>query len=236
VNVALNIEALFSTAVCRRALSTVAIETVLVVLVGCGGAQNGSNNQPDGGAQPSSGTLAISPAAIDFGAVAAGGTGEVSGTLTAIESSVTISTASWNGAGFSLSGIVFPKTIAAGQSTSFKVIFSPQSSGSASGSLKFFSDASSSPTEATLAGSGIGASQHSVSLNWNASSNAVEGYYVYRSTSTGGPYSRVSGLQPATLYTDSSVGAGQTYYYVVTAVNSSVESGYSNEARADIPQ
>ena len=232
---AINFGAHFSTALRLRALITVVVATVLVSLAGCGGAQNGSINQPDDGSQPSSGTLTITPATIDFGAVAVSSTKGVSGTLAATHDSVTISTASWNGTGFSLSGITFPKTIAAGQTTTFEVVFSPQSSGSASGSLKFFSDATSSPTEATLSGSGIGASQHSVSLSWNASSNTVDGYYVYRGTNTGGPYSRVSGLQLETVYTDSTVAGGQTYFYVVTAVDSSVESGYSNEAIAAIP-
>ncbi|MBZ5547413.1 MAG: hypothetical protein LAO22_05535 [Acidobacteriia bacterium] len=43
-------------------------------------------------------------------------------------------------------------------------------------------------------------------------------------------------LDASTAFTDNSVTAGQTYYYVVTAVDaSSNESGYSNETSAVIP-
>ena len=64
----------------------------------------------------------------------------------------------------------------------------------------------------------------------------MQGYYVYRGNQTGGPYSKISSLLPATSYIDASVSSGQTYYYVVTALGSgSQESGYSNEAVAAIP-
>ena len=36
-------------------------------------------------------------------------------------------------------------------------------------------------------------------------------------------------------YTDTNVTAGQTYYYVATAVEGSSESAYSNQATAVIP-
>jgi hypothetical protein len=77
--------------------------------------------------------------------------------------------------------------------------------------------------------------QHTVSLSWSASvSPNISGYNVYRSTLSGGPYTKVnSGLLGATAYVDKTVSSGQTYYYVTTAVNSSnAESGYSNEAAA----
>jgi fibronectin type 3 domain-containing protein len=45
-----------------------------------------------------------------------------------------------------------------------------------------------------------------------------------------------SSLDSTTAYNDSTVVSGQTYYYVVTAVNaSSLESGYSNQVQAVIP-
>jgi fibronectin type 3 domain-containing protein len=75
---------------------------------------------------------------------------------------------------------------------------------------------------------------HSVTLNWSASSGA-SGYNVYRGT-TSGSYTKItSAAVTTTSYTDSSVQAGQTYYYVATAVNGTGESGYSNQASAAIP-
>lgn len=80
---------------------------------------------------------------------------------------------------------------------------------------------------------------HSVTLSWTASvSSGVVGYNVYRGT-VAGTYSllttnaRVTG----TTYVDKSVQGGQTYYYVVTAVNSAGQSsGYSNQASGTVPK
>lgn len=77
-----------------------------------------------------------------------------------------------------------------------------------------------------------------VVLTWVASiSPAVVGYNVYRATTSGGPYSRLTpSLVGTTTYTDTSVQSGHTYYYVATAVDGSQrESSYSNQASATIP-
>ena len=78
---------------------------------------------------------------------------------------------------------------------------------------------------------------HTVGLAWADNSSGLSGFNVYRSSTSGGPYTRInSTLLPATTFTDSSVQAGQTYFYVTTAVNSSnVESGYSNQAQTVVP-
>lgn len=70
-----------------------------------------------------------------------------------------------------------------------------------------------------------------------ASTSTVVGYNVYRGTQSGGPYAVLnSAADAATTYTDSTVQAGQTYYYVVTAVDSSGnESVNSNQAQAVVP-
>lgn len=78
---------------------------------------------------------------------------------------------------------------------------------------------------------------HFVSLSWTASSSqGVTGYNIYRGTTSGGPYTKLnSSPVVGTSYTDRTVQAGQTYYYVATAVDSSSESAYSNEAQGVIP-
>jgi fibronectin type 3 domain-containing protein len=70
-----------------------------------------------------------------------------------------------------------------------------------------------------------------VDLNWNDTPSAVS-YSVYRSASAGGPYGAAIATGLATSdYTDTTVSTGSTYYYVVTATDSSpAESGNSNEA------
>ncbi|MHC4088214.1 MAG: hypothetical protein ACYSU5_23870, partial [Planctomycetota bacterium] len=58
-------------------------------------------------------------------------------------------------------------------------------------------------------------------------------YDVYRSTSAGGPYSVIDFELTSSDYIDNTVSNGTTYYYVVTAIDTSFnESGYSNEASA----
>jgi hypothetical protein len=79
--------------------------------------------------------------------------------------------------------------------------------------------------------------QHTVTLTWTADASPVAGYNVYRSTVSGGPYTRInSALNAATNYVDNSVLSGQTYYYVTTAVNTAgAESAYSNQVTASVP-
>jgi fibronectin type 3 domain-containing protein len=150
---------------------------------------------------------------------------------------VTVTSGTSNSAEFTLSGISFPVTINAGQSTQFTVTFTPQSSGAASGTITFVSNATNSPTVQSESGTGIAPPPHSVDLTWNASTSVVVGYNVYRGTTSGGPYSKInSSLDGSTAYTDSTVQAGQTYYFVTTAVDSTgAESVYSNQVTAVIP-
>jgi fibronectin type 3 domain-containing protein len=63
------------------------------------------------------------------------------------------------------------------------------------------------------------------------------GYNIYRSATAGGPYTKVNSvLTLGTKYLDDSVEAGATYYYVSTAVaKSGVESKYSQQSSAAIP-
>jgi len=77
----------------------------------------------------------------------------------------------------------------------------------------------------------------SVRLTWTASTSVIGGYNVYRGKQSGGPYTMVNpSLVTTATYSDASVQAGQSYYYVATAVNSSnVESAYSNEAQVYVP-
>ena len=183
-----------------------------------------------------SGQLGLSPGTMNFGTVTDGTAVSQNGSLSAAGTDITVSSASWNGAGFSLSGITFPVTVPAGQSVPYTVTFDPQSAGTSNGSLSFISNGTNSPTIATLTGTGA-AVQHSVALSWNASTSGVVGYNVYRSTQTGGPYSRVnSSLDAGTTFSDTGVTAGSTYFYVVTSVDSSSqESAFSNEASAVVP-
>lgn len=218
-----------------RLFGVVLALTLLCALVGCSGVSNGSQSQPPGNSQ---GALAVSPSSLSFGNVAVGSSASLTGTLSATNADVTISSAAWSGSGYSVSGITFPVTIAAGKTANYKVTFTPPAAGSASGSISFSSNASDASLTQSFTGDGTQSSSgSSVGLSWNASTSSVAGYNVYRGTQSGGPYSKLnSSLISGTSYTDSSVQSGATYYYVSTAVNSSnVESAYSNQATAAIP-
>ena len=74
-----------------------------------------------------------------------------------------------------------------------------------------------------------------VGLSWNANSEGdLDGYNVYRATSSGGPFTKLNGsLVTTTSYNDSGLTNGTTYYYVVTAFDTSAnESQTSAEVSA----
>jgi len=216
----------------HRQINLAVLSLALATLTACGGGLAATNNSP----APPPGTLTITPTTLNFGTVAVGKSKTMTGTLTA-SSDVTVSSADWNGSGYSVNGITFPTTVAAGNSVSFGVTFSPPSSGSSTGSISFLSDAANSPATETLTGSGAQTSQHTVDLSWDPSSSQVAGYNIYRGTRSGGPYSRLnSALQVSTSFTDSGVQSGLTYFYVARSVDSnSQESVPSNEVSAAIP-
>lgn len=215
------------------------VVAMLVTATGCGGgaasASNGPGPTPTPSPTPAAGQLALTPASMNFGNIAVGNNASQSGSLTAGSTGITVSSASWNGAGYSVSGITFPVTIPGGQSVPFTVTFAPQAAGLSTGKVSFTSNATNSPGSESLSGSGV--MQHSVALSWIASPSTIMGYNVYRGTQTGGPYTRVNAsVQPTTSFSDTSVVAGATYFYVVTAVDSnSQESPFSNEANAVVP-
>jgi hypothetical protein len=183
------------------------------------------------------GQLAVAPTTINFGNVTVGTTQNQTGTLGASNAPVTVSSLGVSGSQFSVSGITLPVTIAAGNSVPFQLTFAPQTSGTASANVSFASNASNSPAVGAVTGSGT-VPQHSVALGWNTSTSVgVVGCNIYRGTVSGGPYTRINSALDATPYdTDSTVQGGQTYYYVVTAVDSAgAESSYSSPAQAVIP-
>jgi hypothetical protein len=200
-------------------------------------ANNSPLNVALSGTGTAQGQLSVSPT-LSFGNVVVGTQSSLDGTLEATGSSVTISGMNIDSNEFALTGISLPTTLTADQTTSFTVTFKPATVGEASATISFSSDAATSPTTQALTGNGTSAPQHSVALSWDASSGSdVAGYNVYRGGVSGGPYSKInSALEAGVAYTDNAVNAGQTYYYVTTAVDAKgSESGYSNQAQAVIP-
>jgi hypothetical protein len=101
----------------------------------------------------------------------------------------------------------------------------PGCSGSDSGGTGGGGNPPAAPTNLTAT-----AGNQQISLTWTVSSGATS-YNVMRGGENGGPYTTVS--SPTTIsYTDTGLTNGTTYYYVVAAVNSSGQSGNSNQASA----
>ena len=80
-----------------------------------------------------------------------------------------------------------------------------------------------------------------VDVTWSpVSSPTLAGYYVYRGNGTAGQYTRLT-ITPIpkaapTVYRDSSVQPGHTYFYTVTSVNTTgAESGYAQAISVTIP-
>ncbi len=182
--------------------------------------------------------LNSSVSSVSFGSVTMPNSGTQTVTLTnAGNASVTISNVSVSGAGFNATG-ASGVILQPGQTTALTATFKPAAAGAVTGTVSVASNATNSPDSISLSGTGVAAVNHSVALSWTPStSSGVTGYNTYSSQVSGGPYTKLTGA-PVTVssYTDSAVQAGQTYYYVVTSIDSSnVESGYSTEVSALVP-
>jgi hypothetical protein len=112
-------------------------------------ALNGTGTQPQ---------LAATPSSASFGNVVAGTSNSQTITLTNSGSaSATISQANVSGAGFSISSLTLPVTIAAGKSATFNVVFAPNVTGTVNGSVSLVSNAPGSPLALSLSGTGVAA-------------------------------------------------------------------------------
>jgi hypothetical protein len=184
-------------------------------------------------------TLGINPTSLSFGNVTTGtasATQNVTITNTG-NANVTISQITASGAGYLVTGGSTPVTLAPSQNLTLTTQFNPTVAGTVNGSISIVSNATGSPASVSLSGTGVALVQHSVALTWNASTSAVSGYNVYRSTVSGSGYTKInSSLVVGLSYSDATVQNSTTYYYVTTAVDSSsVESSYSNQVTAPIP-
>ncbi len=83
------------------------------------------------------------------------------------------------------------------------------------------------------------AQPHSVTLTWTwaqGTGDPATGFHIQRASVTGGPYATVGTVPVGTFtYSDATVTAGLTYFYVLTAYNGAGESAKTVEVRAIIP-
>jgi Abnormal spindle-like microcephaly-assoc'd, ASPM-SPD-2-Hydin len=129
----------------------------LATMVGCQGLSTSKSNVQST-QNPLLGTLTATPASVSFGNVQVGTSQSQSGTLTNTGvTNLTITQAAVTGPGFSTTGLSLPLTLIPGQSTSFSVVFAPQSTGSASGTLALTNNGSSSTLSVALSGTAVAA-------------------------------------------------------------------------------
>jgi hypothetical protein len=181
-------------------------------------------------------SLSSSMTSLDFGSVSVASSSALGVTLTNTGNvNITLASVLVTGAGFSANGAEANTTLTPGQTAALNVMFAPSTTKSMAGSIAVTSNAGA--LSIALAGSGGQLSSDSVTLNWGASASDIVGYNIYRVLADG----TYTGINKAPLvltnYTDTNIQSGQTYTYVVTAVNSdNVESDYSDPVIAIIPE
>ena len=221
---------------------------VLIILtvgaIGCGGGTQTASGSPTPTPVPSptpvngSPSLSAVPSSLAFGTqvlnTATTQTVKITNTGSV---AVSITQDTISGSGFTV-GVTTPINLNVGQSLNVPVVFNPGAAGTVNGSLALVSNGTTL-LSVPLSGTGLAPLAHSVDVTWAAStSTPLQGYNVYRSTVSGGPYTKLSPtLSPTTLlFTDTTPLSGKQYFYVVTALNtSSVESSSSSEVAVTIP-
>jgi hypothetical protein len=217
--------------------------TCLVSTIGCGGGGAKANAgtavpTPSPTPVPSSASLSATPSSLGFGTQAVNTpttqTLKITNTGTV---ALAITQDTIVGSEFS-AGVTTPINLTPAQSVNVSVVFNPGSAGTVNGSLTLVSNGTT-VLSVPLTGTGLSPLAHSVDVAWDPSSSAtLQGYNVYRSIVSGGPYTKLSStLATSTLlFTDTTPVSGKQYFYVVTAVDTSgAESSASAQVAVTIP-
>ena len=208
---------------------------VAVVAGGCAGVVTGSSVTGSSTSSSAGPVLSASTGTLDFGSVLVNSTDSLGVVLTntgnekAIIGGVVAA-----GSGFAASGVGANTTVRPGETAALNVTFTPLARGTTTGTLTVASNAGNLSIK--LMGSGGQPSSRSVALSWEPSTSEVIGYYVYRML-LDGTFAKINNAPVVlTEFIDTRIQSGQTYTYVVTAVDAdNVESDYSEPATATIP-
>lgn len=226
-----------------RCIAVLCLGFLCISMTGCGGGASATTTPPNN--TPSAGVFQFSSSSLDFGSVNVGSSKAMTISMSNTGgSSLTVTQFSMNSQVFAMSGVTLPLTLNPGQSTNGTITFTPAAAGSASGTVSAIVNSSAAGT-LNLTGSGAASGppppppppgSHKVDLSWSPSSTVgVVSYNIYRSGAAAGPYSKI-GNATTNTFTDSTVQAGQTYFYTLTAVDgSNVESATSTPVSATVP-
>ena len=209
---------------------------------------SGTGTQTAAAAAAAAAVVSLSPTSLAFGSQPVG-TPSTAQTLTlsntgnAALSITSVALTGTNASDFAQSNTC-GSSLAAGANCTIVVMFTPSVAGTEAASLSIADNSSGSPQTVSLSGAGT----HDVILSWTASTTSgVVGYNVYRGTASGGESTTPLNSSPVAAgctstttctYTDATtVVAGTTYYYTVTAVasNDVTQSADSNEVSAAVP-
>jgi hypothetical protein len=145
-------------------ITMLATAVAMAAMSGCQGISSTPAKISTGTTDQTAIGLSVQPGSVSFANVATGTTQTQTETLTNTSaSSVTVTQAPVTGPGFSATGLSLPLTLAAGQSTTFSVAFSPTVPGGASGTIAILSNAANSTLAIPL--SGMAASPLQLALN-----------------------------------------------------------------------
>jgi hypothetical protein len=211
----------------------------LAVFAGCAGTVGGGSPNPGGGSNPSGATAPATP----NGLTATAGNAQVSLTWSTSTGATSyhLKRATTTGGPYTQisapTSATFTDTVLTNGTMYFYVVSAVNSAGesanSSQASAKPAAPAQSpAPAQPPAAPAGLMATPANaqVSLSWSASTGASS-YHVKRATTTGGPYTQIS-APTATNFTDTGLTNGTTYFYVVSALNSTGESANSAEVSA----
>jgi hypothetical protein len=152
-------------------LTTIAMVLAMVGLSSCAGYTSAAKT---GTGSPLSGILSASAATLGFGDVAVANTSTQTLTVTNTGTApVTIAQASITGAAFTVVGGMPSGSIAVGQSINAQVQFAPTAAGATSGTITIVSDATDSPLDISLTGTGAQAGLSVSPATWTFSNTAV---------------------------------------------------------------
>jgi endoglucanase len=212
---------------------------VLMILAGCGGSSTGgagdpsTSDPPTGGSSPASVTVPAVPAGL--AATAGNATVTLQWTASSGATSYNVKRATSSGGPYSQlaapTAATYTDTSVTNGTTYFYVVSALDSAGESANSAQVSAaPAAPATTPAVPTGLAATAANASVALSWTASSGATS-YHVKRATANGGPYTQIAAPTAAT-YADTSVSNGTTYYYVVSALDSTGESANSAQVSA----
>jgi len=196
----------------------------LSFLAACQGLSAGS---PSKDTQQQIGNLSLANANIDFGSVVAGATKTLTVTVTNSGSAaVTVNSAAISSNNFSVTAPSFPATIAAGQSATLSVAFTPDAVGSFTATVTIASDASDPTATISLSGTGIAAGQLASNPSTEAFGSVTVGSQQSISetvTNTGGTSVTISqaaisgtGFSLSGITPPVTIGAGQSTTFTVS--------------------